>query len=121
MTIAQAQAYFNTRLLTDKWDSATNNEKERALAQAGRDINSLPLSNPTTEIRNNAICEQALFLLSLTAADMERYRAHAMGITYRQVEREREDYRGKLSFIAPQALALLEGYITRHRRMGGIR
>lgn len=121
MNIAQAQAYFNTRLHTEKWDSATNNEKERSLAQAERDLNVLPLSNPPVELLNNAICEQALFLLSMTVADQERYRAHAMGISYRQIDREREDYKGKLSFMAPQALMMLEGYTTRHRRMGGIR
>ncbi len=121
MTIAQAQAYFDNRLHTDKWDSASTDNKQKALAQAERDLGNLPLANIPAVKRNAAICEQALYLLSLTEADLQRYKAHSLGVSYRQIDRERENYEGTLQFIAPQAQAMLQGYMTRHRRMGGIR
>ncbi len=121
MTVMQAQAYFSTRLHTNSWDNAFATEKEKALAQAERDISNLPLNNVPAIRRSHAIYEQALFLLSLTPADLKRYKAHALGVSYRQIDRERENYEGTLQFIAPQAQAMLQGYMTRHRRMGGIR
>ncbi len=123
VTIAEAQNYFNERLNTEAWDLATSENKTKALAQAERDINNVNLTAIPGDVLIHAICEQAIFLLSLTPADMERRRAIAIGVKFRNVKDAREDYysRSNISLLATEAEALLTPYIRIHRRMGHIR
>lgn len=122
VSIAQAQSYFDTRLNTGPWDSSSGGNKVKALAQAERQVLGLNLSNSIPgDMLANAICEQALFLLSLTPADLERIRARQLGVGFRWVGDARENYVGAVSMICPEAEGLLKPFINIYRRMGHIR
>jgi len=121
VSIAQAEQYFNGRLHAETWTSAAGEDKQKALTHAERDVRTLSFVNPPTDILTAAICEQALFLLSLSTADKERYRAQTLGVSFRWVGDAREDYKGLASFISPHAEIILARYLRKHRRIGGIR
>lgn len=118
-TIAEATEYFEERLYVDAWDDATTVNKTKALAQAARDIGNLTITGTPGLKLKYAICEQALYLLEQTASDRERVRAQQGGVNFRWVGDAREDYKGKIQRISPDALQHLKGYVQ--RIMGGIR
>ena len=77
--ITEANAYFATRINSDTWDTATDANKTKALATAERQLESFKSRVDSTRFYY-AIYEQALFLLQLTAYDLDRQKAQALGI-----------------------------------------
>ena len=120
ITIAEAQTYFDSNLFAAPWDDASAAKKQQALDHAARDIGTLNYSRTTPRARLiDAVCEQALFLLTITHAERQRARMQALGVTDLRVEGASESYRaGAGLLIAPQARAALDGYL--HRRIGRI-
>lgn len=122
VSINEAQAVFDEHLMADEWEQASTSLKERALAHACRDISSLNYSSTIPRQKLvAAVCEQALFLMSLTATDKERLKAQKLGVGERSVEGASERYFDKTlgKAFSPDALVLLEGYV--HRRVGHMR
>lgn len=122
VTLQQATEYFSTRLNTDAWDAADTFTKTKALAQAERDISTVQMAkHPPATIHLAAVCEQALFLLDRTSADMERIKVQQTGVKYRWVGDAREDYTGAYSHICSEAMQFIGPYIQTQRKFGGIR
>ena len=122
VTIQQATEYFTTRLNTGAWDATDNLTKTKALAQAERDIATVQMAkNPPVDVLLAAVCEQALFLLNKTAADIERTRIQQTGVKFRWVGDAREDYTGAYAHICSEALQFIGPYIQLQRKFGGIR
>jgi hypothetical protein len=127
VTLEQANAYFAERLHSAAWEQATDTERLRALATAGRQVGALDLAvgvdAPPIRVLREAICEQALWLLEHSGADRERARAIAGGVTSRRVGDAGESYSerkaGQHGTLAPEASAILGPYLR--RRSGGIR
>lgn len=123
VTVAEASEYFSAHLFADAWNAAAGTRRLAALAQAERDIMSLNfprgVGGPPYRTVQNAICEQALFLLQRTPSDRERARAQQAGVKSRGVGDAREDYNCKIQRISPDALQYLQGYVQ--RRLGSIR
>lgn len=105
ISVEDASAYLGGSLSTAAWDAATPDERERALIQATRQIDRLPLRGapaeegqalgfPRRQITGygwavqsavpqavlDAVCEQAAWLLTLTNYDHERLREHSLGV-----------------------------------------
>ena len=122
INIWQANTYFDTRLHAEAWDSASNADKQKALTQAERDIATVQMvKTPPFAIRLAAVCEQALFLLSRTTADLERMRVQQTGVKFRWVGDAREDYTGAYAHVCSEAMQFIGPYIQTQRKFGGIR
>jgi hypothetical protein len=128
ITVAEADAYFATRLHSDAWDQADHTTKAKALATAERHINALRLrEDADQQARTEAICEQALWLLSATAYQRTREAEMARGIIGGGVG-DANEYssdmivRKKMAGvqICPEALSRLSEWIVRYR-MGDLR
>lgn len=129
--LAGANQYFSQRLNSQAWDSASQIDREKALATAERQLNTLRLRpDVDTKLKDYAIYEQALFLLEMTPYDRERQRAQALGIIggsvgdaneYSSAEIVRRKMVGIT--ISPEALSLLGEYFlgTTRIRAGGLR
>lgn len=123
ISLSDANQYFSERLNTGTWDNASDADKTKSLAQAEKQVNTLRLREdvPATAVAE-ATYEQALFLLSLTAYDQERQRAHALGVIggsvgdaneYSSAEIVRNNRRRPP--ISPETLFILEDYLIKHR------
>lgn len=122
VNLQQATEYFAKRLNTSAWDDASRTDKQKALAQAGREIATVQMSKkPPTSILTAAVCEQALFLLSKTPDDLERIRVQQTGVKFRWVGDAREDYSGVYSYICSEAMQVIGPYVQYQRKFGGIR
>lgn len=122
VTIQQANEYFDARLHADVWDQASSADKQKALAQAGRDIGTVQMAkSPPSAVLIAAICEQVLFLLGKTTADLERTRIQQTGVKFRGVGDAREDYTGAYAHICSEAIQFIGPYIQAQRKFGGIR
>lgn len=123
----QAEQYFSTRIHSEAWESASAETKAKALATAERQINTLKLRRDVDMVaKQNAIYEQALFLLQLTPYDIERQKAQALGVIggsignaneYSSAEIVRSKMQGLT--IAPEAQVLLAEYVSVQRSIGG--
>lgn len=115
VTVEFANEYFTGHLYADAWFRADGSRRQAALIHAERDIKMLNYPRhgggpPLVELRA-AICEQALFLLERTSGDRERIRAQEIGVSFRWVGDAREDYKGKIEPVAPEAMRILRRYI----------
>ena len=80
-SLAFANLYFRNRLWTDGWDNASDINKEKALAHAENELQTLGLETKLeADIYNKAVCEQALFLLNLGEEDRKRLVLKAQGV-----------------------------------------
>ena len=80
-TLSYANSYFKKRLWTDSWDNADSLIKEKALAHAQNELKALSLDlKLDVDTYNRAVCEQALFLLSLGEEDRKRLSLKAQGV-----------------------------------------
>lgn len=114
VSMAKAVEYFAGRLHTEAWDQATEDARQRALLHAGRVISALPLRMPVPQdIIIPAICEQALYLLELSTADLERVRAQRMGVSSRTVGDAHESYTGYRGLLSLEVKGLLGAYFQR--------
>lgn len=128
-TLVQANAYFDTRLHAEAWDSASASDRNKAIATADREISALlryhANASAPVPIYNEAVCEQALWLLRNTEGDLKLIRAIAQGVTSRRVGDAGETYNEQKALktggmdISPQAMLLLQPFLL--RRTGGIR
>jgi len=122
VSVTEAADYFAGRLHTDSWDVASAADRQKAISQATRQIQTLNFqSRPRPDIITAAVCEQALFLLNMTVADLERYRARQLGTTYRQAGDASENYHEVMSILSPDVDQVLLPYIGQWRRTGAIR
>ena len=162
-TLAEAQAYFDTRLFTDGWDQTADADKAKALIMATRQIDTLllqgrknaedqalafPRSYQTPvpvvvgtrwvqvsgwwveeevpDAVKAACCEQALFLVGLTAYDRARQKGHAMGVIGGSLGPANEysaqafvAQNRKKPVLCPDAKALMGHYIAGAVKIGG--
>lgn len=104
--LATATTYMLTRLNTAAWDNASQTDREKALAMAERTLADYQY-RVEAERYNNALCEQALWLLQ---GDV-RAELQQAGVTYAMIGgRTTEMYSSRRDpTIAPQAWALLRG------------
>jgi len=119
MDIATAEAYFETRLHSEAWEQASTSDKTKALATAEKQIGTLQLHELTPgAVRNEAICEQAVWLLAASDYHRKLEADLARGLVSRSVGSASEQYTpraaGRLP-LAPMALALLDGWIQQYR------
>ena len=119
MNISQAEAYFAARLYAEAWEQATPANKTKALATAERQIGTLQLHELTpSNVRNDAICEQAIWLLAASDYHRKLESDLARGLVSRSVGSASEQYTpcaaGRIP-LAPMALALLDGWIQQYR------
>lgn len=123
MDLAMANSYFLTRLHTEAWDQATPADREKALATAEKQVRTLRLREdvPASAV-NEAICEQALWLLGTSEYDRKRDMAMAKGIVgsslgsaheYSELSVVKQKMAGVQ--ICPEALSILGEYIVRYR------
>jgi hypothetical protein len=73
VTLADANTYFGTYVLhSDAWDEATDSVKQKALNQAEKDLYEVftdyDINDPEKQLPNEAIYEQALWLLRIDDA-----------------------------------------------------
>jgi hypothetical protein len=73
VTLAEAQAYFDSYVLhSEAWDEATTTQQTKALNQAEKDLyevfTSYDINDVTKQLPNEAIFEQALWLLRIDDA-----------------------------------------------------
>jgi hypothetical protein len=124
MDIATADAYFETRLHSEAWEQASTSDKAKALATAEREIGTLQLHELTPgAVRNEAICEQAVWLLAATDYQRKLESDLARGLVSRSVGSASEQYTPRAAGripLAPLALALLDGWMQQYR-MGELR
>ena len=124
MDIATADAYFETRLHSEAWEQASTSDKAKALATAEREIGTLQLHELTPgAVRNEAICEQAVWLLAATDYQRKLESDLARGLVSRSVGSASEQYTPRAAGripLAPLALALLDGWMQQYR-MGDLR
>jgi hypothetical protein len=129
ITVEDAGEYFANRLHAEAWAQASMADKRRALTTAEAQVTALLASadnRPPSEHWRMAVCEQALWLLELTAGDLERACAMVQGVTSRRAGDAAETYNeqkatrhsGGLTF-APMVLAVLSRYVS--RRTGALR
>lgn len=124
---AEADTYFTKRLNSKAWRDAGEADQGAALAQAEREINTLTFTqDPDGQSKDNAIYEQALFLLQMSSYDHERQRMQALGIIGGSVGKANEYssaeiIRQKMSgvFICPSALSFLNNYIIKGKTRAG--
>ena len=119
MDIATADAYFETRLHSEAWEQASPSDKAKALATAERQIGTLQLHELTPgSARNEAICEQAVWLLAASDYQRKLEADLARGLVSRSVGSASEQYTPRAAGripLAPMALALLDGWIQQYR------
>jgi hypothetical protein len=73
VTLAEAQAYFDSYVLhSEAWDEATTTQQTKALNQAEKDLYEVftdyDINDVTKQLPNEAIFEQALWLLRIDDA-----------------------------------------------------
>ena len=104
--LATATAYMLTRLNAAAWDSASEADKQKALAMAERTLADYQRRVDIARY-SDAVCEQALWLLQ---GDV-RAELQQAGVTYAMIGgRTTEMYSSRRDpTIAPQAWALLRG------------
>ncbi|MGE5572940.1 MAG: hypothetical protein ACM3ZU_07990 [Bacteroidota bacterium] len=123
MDLAMANGYFLSRLHSEAWDQATLQDREKALVTAERQVKTLRLRDdaPASAV-SEAICEQALFLLSATDYQRKREANVVRGVIggsvgdaneYSSVDIVRRKMAGVQ--ICPEALSILGEYILRYR------
>lgn len=128
VTIAEADAYFSTRLGVDVWDSSSSNDKQKSLYEATRAIDRLAYIGVTTDYYNqhvfnmlpsgqtlqfprngdiiipqgikNACCECAIAFLDGVDTDAEIQNIGIISDTFASVKQVRQG-----SFIQPYTLA----------------
>ena len=116
MGITEANTYFAARINGDAWDSATDTNKNKALATAERQLD-LHRDRVETTRFYYAIYEQALWLLSGDS----RAALQQAGVQSMSLGKLSESYRlpaGRDPTIAPQAWTYLRGPALKG---GGIR
>lgn len=118
--LATANSYFASRLYSDAWDGATDANKTKALATAERQVRAIPLrADVPGAALTAAVCEQALWLLSSSAADRALEAKLARGLTGRTVGSASESYSGasggRAVSIAPEAMAAIAEWVMRGR------
>lgn len=116
MNQAAADSYFATKLHSESWDQATQTDRAKALATAERQIGSIRLRQDVPgSALTAATCEQALWLLSSSAADRALEAKLARGLTGRTVGSASESYAsgqgGPYSAIAPEAMASISEWV----------
>lgn len=119
MDIATADAHFETRLHSEAWEQASPTDRVKALATAERQIGTLQLHELTpSNVRNDAICEQAIWLLAASDYHRKLESDLARGLVSRSVGSASEQYTpcaaGRIP-LAPMALALLDGWRQQYR------
>lgn len=136
ISLEEANNYFSSRLHSEAWSNATDADKEKALKQATRNIDTLPfrgmpLSNNQVLafprkyfVYNNgnltlvadkdipkevkyATCEEALYLLQ----NSQRKQLQEEGVTSISIGNLTENYSGTVKTISPNAYKLLSKYI----------
>lgn len=128
MNVQYADTYFSTRLHAEAWEQATPDNKTKALTTAARHIDALDLPDSVPgDVVYQAICEQALWLLS--EDDFQRKRAMdiARGVRGRSVSEASEYYAEEAvraarsgAMIAPMAATLLSRWsVGQHTTVRG--
>ena len=119
MDLADANAYFETRLHSEAWEQASPSDKAKALATAERHIGTLQLHELTPgSVRNEAIYEQAIWLLAATDYHRKLEADLARGLVSRSVGSASEQFTPRAAGripLAPMALALLDGWMQQYR------
>lgn len=125
VTAAEATQYFATRLDSEAWEKADDLTRGAALATATRRINMQRLRRKWTGPDNapqavkDACCEEALFLLAMSADDKMTQRKQALGIVgasvgdaneYAQQSVVQARAQGAQRLLSPDARALLAPY-----------
>jgi len=126
LSIADAEEYFTTRIRSDSWYGATEDEKAQALITATRQIDRLALRGtkklssqalafpryPNTEVSQrvkDAICEEGFAILKGVT---KRIELQQQGVKQAQVGNIMEIYSGKkIKLISPEARELLRPYM----------
>lgn len=119
LTLAEADSYMATRLgAADHWGVATHKLAALTTAQAdieasGRylfeDAAGNDLTETPTTTMQQAVCEQALFLLANPDQE-QRLALQAQGVTQADIVGETYDGGGRRPLLAPRAVALLAPY-----------
>jgi len=137
VSLDEANNYFNSRLHAEAWSNAIDADKEKALKQATRNIDTLafrgtpatatqPLSFPRvysilndgyimnatdddipSEVKN-ATCEEALYLLQ----NSQRKQLQDEGVTSITIGNLTENYGGLFKSISPLAYKWLEKFLV---------
>ncbi len=106
VSVSFANEYFATRLNTEAWDDASSITKEKALAQAERELEPYKAQTSSAKLLS-AICEQALWLLQGdTRAELQK-----AGVKVFNIGNVSEQFSagGRPPTISPQGWAILRG------------
>jgi hypothetical protein len=138
VTIDEATTYLSSMLDANEWTSADNETKEKALISATRNIDREKLNGKKysddqvlqfprladgeniPQVVKDACCEEALFLLKMTAYQKKREMEHALGMVgasigdaseYAQQSIVQQKTKGR-GVYSPIAKQLLKPYTT---------
>ncbi|MEC1786082.1 hypothetical protein [Schinkia azotoformans] len=109
INLTDANTYFSTRLHSDEWTNALDNDKTSALTTAENMLlNTFTLREGYQDIPAylHAVCEQAIHLLQF---DKERYRLQQEGVSSYGVDDQ--NFNMSYSIISPIVKAFLKPLI----------
>lgn len=92
--LEEANAYFDGTLSGNKWNEYSESDKEKALNEAQKTIDMLPVENVPNATVRAAVFEQALCLLARTPAELARLSMQLQGISSIKAGNASESYLG---------------------------
>lgn len=121
-----ADAYFAQTMRNEKWQMLDESKRTAAIAEAGNILSHLPYrrySHPPISNMDNAVYEQAYWMLMQSEEDEERNKAVATGLVSRSVGNASESYLSSKEqknapgwydgiYISPKALLWIQQYLA---------